>query len=68
MSKLVKNKPQFIIKDGKPHAVIIDIKDYGAMLERLEDREDLDDLKKSRAGALQFRKFADFLSEYGHGV
>jgi prevent-host-death family protein len=68
MSKLVKTKPQIIIKNGKPSAVIIDIKDYSKMLERLEDEDDLNDLRKIRTGSPQFRKFADFLSEHSNGV
>lgn len=51
------------MKNGKPNAVIIDIKDYKKMLERLEDKEDLDDLIKIRTGSPSFRKFDDFLAE-----
>jgi len=63
MSKLVRTKPQLVMKNGKPNAVIIDIKDYKKMLERLEDKEDLDDLIKIRTGSPSFRKFDDFLAE-----
>ena len=66
MSKVIKTKPQVILKNGKPDAVIINIKDYHNMLERLEDREDLADLEKMRKGHLKFRKFEDFLSEHKH--
>jgi PHD/YefM family antitoxin component YafN of YafNO toxin-antitoxin module len=51
------------MKNGKPNAVIIDIKDYRKMLERLEDKEDLDDLVKIRTSTPSFRKFDDFLAE-----
>lgn len=64
MSKLVRTKPQLVMKNGKPNAVIIDIKDYKKMLERLEDKEDLDDLIKIRTGSPSFRKFDDFLAEH----
>jgi PHD/YefM family antitoxin component YafN of YafNO toxin-antitoxin module len=63
MSKIVKNKPQLIMKNGKPNAVIINIEDYREMLERLEDKEDLDDLIKIRSGIQSFRKFEDFLAD-----
>jgi len=63
MSRIVKTKPQLIMKNGKPNAVIIDIEDYRKMLERLEDKEDLDDLIKIRSGILSFRKFEDFLAD-----
>lgn len=63
MSKIVKTRPQLIMKNGKADAVIIDIKDYRKMLERLEDKEDLEDLAKIRTGTLSFRKFEDFLAD-----
>lgn len=53
-----------VMKNGKPNAVIIDIKDYQKLLERLEDKEDIADLEKMRKGSLHFRKFYDFLAEY----
>jgi len=68
MSRIVKTKPQLIMKNGKPNAVIIDIEDYRKMLERLEDKEDLDDLVKIRTGTPCFRKFADFLTERNSNV
>ena len=68
MSKLVKTKPQLVMKNGRPNAVIIDIKDYRKMLERLEDKEDLDDLVKIRASTPSFRKFDDFLAEQKNAV
>jgi PHD/YefM family antitoxin component YafN of YafNO toxin-antitoxin module len=63
MSRNIKIKPQLIVKNGKANAVIIGIKDYKKMLERLEDKEDLDDLIKIRSGSLSFRKFEDFLAD-----
>jgi len=39
--KANKKKPEIILRDGKPRAVILDIKEYQEMLERLEDAEDL---------------------------
>jgi prevent-host-death family protein len=68
MSRIVKTKPQLIMKNGKPNAVIIDIEDYRKMLERLEDKEDLDDLVKIRSGIQSFRKFEDFLAEQNNNV
>jgi prevent-host-death family protein len=68
MSKLVRTKPQLVMKNGKPNAVIIDIKDYRKMLERLEDKEDLDDLVKIRTITPSFRKFDDFLAEQKNAV
>ncbi len=68
MPKILKAKPQVIMKNGKPNAVIIDIRDYKNMLERLEDKEDLADFEKMRRGSLHFRKFDDFLAEHKNVV
>jgi len=68
MPKLLKAKPQVIMKNGKPNAVIIDIRDYQKMLERLEDKEDIADLARLRKGSLHFRKFDDFLAEHNNAV
>jgi prevent-host-death family protein len=63
MARKLKMKPQVIMKNGEPEAVIINIKDYQRLLERLEDKEDIADLEKIRKGSLHVRKFSDFLME-----
>ncbi|MDD5008221.1 MAG: hypothetical protein PHU49_16430 [Syntrophorhabdaceae bacterium] len=60
---IMKAKPQVIMKDGRPSAVIIEINDYRELLEKLEDKEDLADLEKIRMGGMQVRKFKDYLTE-----
>lgn len=45
MSKTLIEKPQFIIKEGKPTAVILNIRDYKELLERIEDAKDLVELR-----------------------
>jgi PHD/YefM family antitoxin component YafN of YafNO toxin-antitoxin module len=55
---------QFVIRDGNPVAIILDIDEYKEMLERLEDAEDLKMLEKMRAKPLRFRRFDEFLTEY----
>jgi len=62
--KAIRKNPQFIVENGKPSAVIIDIQEYQEMLERLEDFEDLKELQKIRAKPLKFKKLEDFLQEY----
>ncbi|OPY72641.1 MAG: hypothetical protein A4E64_02900 [Syntrophorhabdus sp. PtaU1.Bin058] len=57
---ILKAKPQVIMKDGRPSAVIIEINDYRALLERLEDKEDLADLEKIRMGGVRTRKADGF--------
>ncbi|MBI5375921.1 MAG: type II toxin-antitoxin system Phd/YefM family antitoxin [Candidatus Schekmanbacteria bacterium] len=64
-----KKRPfEIILREGKPTAVILDIKDYSEMLERLEDAEDLKLLEEMRKKPLKFRKLEDFLEEYQTGV
>ena len=63
MTRKLKMKPQVIMKNGEPEAVIINIKDYRRLLERLEDKDDIADLEKIRKGGLHVRKLSDFLME-----
>jgi PHD/YefM family antitoxin component YafN of YafNO toxin-antitoxin module len=56
-----KKKPEIIIRDGKPTAVILDIEEYREKLERLEDVQDIKMLERMRARKLSFRKLDDFL-------
>ncbi|MBI4384094.1 MAG: type II toxin-antitoxin system Phd/YefM family antitoxin [Nitrospinae bacterium] len=62
-SKTKKKKPEIVLRNGKPAAVILDIADYRRMLERLEDTEDLKDLEALRKRPLKFRRFEDFLDQ-----
>ena len=56
-------EPEIITKNGKPVSVIIPIKEYEEMLERLEDAEDVAYLKKVRTKPLSFRPLKDYLAE-----
>ena len=60
--------PDIIVRDGKPAAVILDIKEYEELLERLEDVEDLKALEEMKKRPLKFRPFEDLLREYNPGV
>lgn len=57
--------PQFVFKDNKPTAVLLDIKDYKLMLEELEDLKDIQTLEKLRKKKLTFRSFEDLCKELG---
>lgn len=59
-----RKKPEIILRDGKPRAVILDIQEYQEMLERLEDAEDLRVLEEMRKKPLNFKRLEDFLNEY----
>lgn len=57
-------RPQIVLRNGKPAAVIIDIDEYRELLERLDDAEDLRELEEMRKRPLSFVKLEDFLSEH----
>jgi hypothetical protein len=52
----------------KPAAVILDIEEYRALLEGVEDMEDLKMLRKMRKRPVKFRKLAEFLRDSDRGV
>lgn len=58
-----KKRPQYVIRDGKPEAVILDLKEYEEMLERLEDIDDLEMLREIRKRPQSFRTIEQFLKE-----
>jgi prevent-host-death family protein len=63
--KAKRKKPQVILKNGKPNAVILDIKDYQEMLERLEDAHDLKQLRRMRSRPMKFRLLEEVLKDLG---
>jgi PHD/YefM family antitoxin component YafN of YafNO toxin-antitoxin module len=63
-----RKKPEIVLRDGKPAAVIIELDEYQEMLERLEDMEDFKTLERMRKKPLKFRKLEDFLEEYKPGA
>jgi len=62
MSALTK-EPEVITRGGKPVSVILPIKEYQALLDRLEEAEDVAYLKKAKTKPLSFRPFADYLAD-----
>jgi PHD/YefM family antitoxin component YafN of YafNO toxin-antitoxin module len=62
-AKTKRKRPEIILREGKPRAVILDIDDYQEMLERLEDLEDLKMLEQMRKRPLSFRTLGEFLEE-----
>ena len=56
-------EPEIITKNGKPVSVIIPIKEYAEMLERLEDAEDVAYLEKARLKPLHYRPLEDVLAD-----
>lgn len=56
-------EPEIVTRKGKSVSVIIPIAQYQALLERAEDAEDLDWLKRVRETQLRYRPIEDYLAE-----
>ncbi len=56
-------EPEIVTRKGKPVSVIIPIKDYEELLERVEDSEDVAWLKRARLKPLHYRPLGDYLAE-----
>ena len=50
-------------RGGKPVSVIISIKDYEELVERVEDADDAAWLKRARQKPLHYRPLKDYLAE-----
>lgn len=57
-----------MIRDGKPAAVIVPIDDYEAMLEQLEQKDDLAALRAMTAEDWQTTSIPTYLRESGDRV
>ncbi len=58
-------EPEIITRKGKPVSVILPIEVYQEMLERLEDADDIEWLKKARKKPQSFRQLGDALADLG---
>jgi len=56
-------EPEIVTRKGKPVSVILPIKDYEELLERVEDAEDIAWLKKARRKKLQYHSLEDYLAK-----
>jgi PHD/YefM family antitoxin component YafN of YafNO toxin-antitoxin module len=61
--KSILSEPEIVTRKGKPVSVIIPIKDYEELLERVEDADDIAWLKRARRKPLQYRPLEDYLAE-----
>lgn len=59
--KATNSQPEIVTKNGKPVSVILPIRKYQDMLERLEDAGDVAWLKRARRKKLHFRPLEDVL-------
>jgi len=56
-------EPEIVTRKGKPVSVIIPIKDYEELLERVEDADDVAGLKRARSKPLHYRPLEEYLAE-----
>ena len=57
--KAILPEPEIVTRNGKPVSVIIPIKNYEELLERVEDAEDVAWLKRARRRPLHYRPLED---------
>ncbi|HTB85038.1 MAG TPA: type II toxin-antitoxin system prevent-host-death family antitoxin [Candidatus Sulfotelmatobacter sp.] len=55
-------EPEIVTRKGKPVSVIIPIKDYEELLERVEDSADVTWLKRARNKPLHYRPLEEYLT------
>ena len=55
-------EPEIVTHNGKPVSVILPIKEYQELLERAEDAEDVEWLKRARRKPLHYRPLEDYLA------
>jgi hypothetical protein len=56
-------EPEIVMRKGKAVSVIIPIRDYQELLERLEDADDVAWLKSARKKSLHYRPLEEYLAE-----
>lgn len=59
-------EPEIVTRKGKPVSVIIPIKEYEELLERVEDSDDMAWLKRVRRKPLHYRPLEDYLAGRNH--
>ena len=60
-------EPEIVTRKGKPVSVIISIKNYEGLLDRVEDAEDVVWLKHARRKPLHYRALEEYLAEHPAG-
>jgi PHD/YefM family antitoxin component YafN of YafNO toxin-antitoxin module len=62
-TKATNSQPEIVTRNGKPVSVILPIKKYQEMIERLEDAHDVAWLKRARRKKLHFRPLEEVLAD-----
>jgi hypothetical protein len=60
--KAILHEAEVVMRRGKPVSVILPIKDFEELLERVEDAEDVAWLKRARRKPIQYRPIEDYLA------
>ena len=60
---MLAKEPEVITRRGKPVSVILPIKIYQEMVERLEDADDVAWLKKARQKPLRYRPLQEVMAD-----
>ncbi|MCX6152721.1 MAG: hypothetical protein NT007_01030 [Candidatus Kapabacteria bacterium] len=63
MLTLTEIKPDFVYRNDKVVAAIIDIDIFNELIEKFEDEEDIAYLKEARNKTMDYRKFGEYLTE-----
>jgi PHD/YefM family antitoxin component YafN of YafNO toxin-antitoxin module len=63
MARTTVSEPEVVMRAGKPVSVILPIKDYEDLLERLEDAEDVLYLRSARKKKLEYRSLESYLAD-----
>jgi PHD/YefM family antitoxin component YafN of YafNO toxin-antitoxin module len=61
--KARRRKPEVVLRNGRPAAIILDINDYAELLERAEDPADRKTLRAVRRRPLSFSRLEDLLDQ-----
>lgn len=56
-------EPEIVTRKGKPVSVILPIKKYAELLERVENAEDIAWLRKARQKPLSYRPLEEYVAE-----
>ena len=60
--KAVLSEPEIVTRHGKPVSVILPIKDYKELLERVEDAQDIAWLNQANGKPRQYRPLSEYLA------
>lgn len=58
---IASTKTKLLVENGKPTAVVLNIRQYEKLLESAEEKEDLADFRRIKRGRTSFRPLSDYL-------